>query len=44
MIAHVMDEIDCKEIGKSITALAKYCTYDNRKRLNYQQKIEGLLA
>ena len=44
MIADIMDEIHCKEIGKSITALAKYCTYDIRKRLNYQQKIEGLLA
>ena len=30
--------------SEGIKALAKFCTYDKRKRLNYQQKIDALFC
>ena len=41
----IMEEINNfnKKNAKSINALAKYCTYDKRKRLNYQQKLDNLI-
>ncbi len=33
-----------KIIGSSIKALAKFYTYDKRKRLNYQQKLDNVAS
>lgn len=43
---HIVEEINNfdKSIGNSIKALAKFCTYDKRKRLNYQQVIDALFC
>ena len=43
-IAAVMEEMNkChKKPGEHIKTLANFCTYDKRKRPNYQQKLDGL--
>lgn len=45
IIAHIIEEINKfdKSSGIGIKALAKFCTYDKRKRLNYQQKLDNLV-
>ena len=42
----IMEEINSpgKKSEVCIKALAKFCTYDKRKRLNYQQKLDGLFC
>jgi len=32
------------KLGRSLEALARYCVYDKRNRLNYEQKLLALLA
>ena len=46
IIAHIMEEINNfdKISGIGIKTLAKFCTYDKRKRLNYQQVIDALFC
>lgn len=43
-IASIMEDINNfgKKSGECIKALAKFCTYDKRKRRHYQQKIDDL--
>lgn len=45
-IVSVLAEINDpdKRSGLSIKAVAKFCTYDKRKRLNYHQKIEAIFC
>jgi hypothetical protein len=46
IIVILMEEINNfdKISGIGIKALAKFCTYDKRKRLNYQQVIDALFC
>ena len=45
-IVRIMEEINNpdKKSGGYVKALAKFCIYDKRKRLNYQQKIDVLFC
>lgn len=45
-IVHIMEELrdPDKTCQPTIQALARFCTYDKRKRPNYQQKIDALFG
>lgn len=45
-IVCILQEIDDpnRRSAQAITAVAKFCTYEKRKRLNYQQKLDALFS
>lgn len=45
-IGNIVEELNNfeKKSKENIIALAKYCTYDKRKRLNYQQKFDEIFS